>query len=286
MSSDLSPPLQEWDTNLYQSNHKFVWEYGSALLDVLDPQPGERILDLGCGTGELTKAIADKVGGSSSLSNVIGIDADASMIRQAQQQYAPSIPFYCMDARNFEFNDNNNNDYDNNDNDNDNDNDDNTKMDAIFSNACLHWIEKDAQKDVIECMWKELKHGGRLVLEFGGKGNVEQIVQATKQPCPWYFPSISEYTNLLEQQQQGHHHHGGFEVVHASLFDRPVTLEGGRDGLKNWLEMFGGAMFEGMGADEKSAVIANAEDILRDALFDGTQWTADYRRIRIVARKL
>lgn len=40
-----------WDTALYEDKHTFVWQYGEDLLQLLNPQPGESILDLGCGTG-------------------------------------------------------------------------------------------------------------------------------------------------------------------------------------------------------------------------------------------
>jgi ubiquinone/menaquinone biosynthesis C-methylase UbiE len=39
-----------WDAKLYNAKHDFVWKYGSDVVSLLDPQAGERVLDLGCGT--------------------------------------------------------------------------------------------------------------------------------------------------------------------------------------------------------------------------------------------
>ena len=74
-------PAQKWDTALYQEQHNFVWKYGESLIELLSPKPGDRILDLGCGTGQLTQQMAE------AGAEVMGIDADATMIRQAQEKY-------------------------------------------------------------------------------------------------------------------------------------------------------------------------------------------------------
>ena len=52
------PPTQTWDAGLYDDRHAFVWKHGESLLELLRPEPGERILDLGCGTAHLTARIA------------------------------------------------------------------------------------------------------------------------------------------------------------------------------------------------------------------------------------
>ncbi|NJS10991.1 MAG: class I SAM-dependent methyltransferase [Microcoleus sp. CSU_2_2] len=248
-----------WNTSLYEQQHAFVWQYGESLLELLAPKAGERILDLGCGTGQLTKKIAE------SGAFVHGIDSSLSMITQARSNY-PQLDFAVADARDFQVD---------------------KPLDAVFSNAVLHWIKQpDAARDCVE---KALKPGGRFVAEFGGKGNVQAIVAAilsvlseigSSEPealNPWYYPSIGEYAGLLEKR--------GFEVSYAVLFDRPTLLEGGNAGMVNWIEMFAGGFFSGLSEEVRSQVINEVEQRLRSTQYRDGNWIADYRRIRVIAIK-
>jgi trans-aconitate methyltransferase len=158
-------------------------------------------------------------------------------------------------------------------------------FDAIFSNAALHWIP-EAEK-VVRNIAATLKPGGRFVAEFGGKGNIATIISALRQSLReivhvetnfgWYFPSIGEYTSLLEQY--------GLAVQLALLFDRPTKLEEGEKGLRNWLLMFRGDVLQDMSEEMKLRVLECTEAKARDLLFEEGHWTADYRRLRIVAYK-
>jgi trans-aconitate methyltransferase len=258
----------QWNTSLYENKHGFVWQYGEALLELLSPKSGERILDLGCGTGQLTEKIAIAVGASSSSSTipqVEGIDYSPTMIEKAKENY-PHIQFTIADARNFHVD---------------------QPFDAIFSNAALHWIKQpDA---VIGCIYQALKTGGRFVAEFGGKGNVGAIANSlyyaldaigcpvSSDVNPWYFPSIGEYANLLEKQ--------GFDVTYASLFDRLTPLEDGDGGMANWIRMFGSNFLLGLSDEQQLEVIRLVEGNLKPTLYRDGRWFADYRRIRVVAIK-
>ena len=248
-----------WNSALYEKNHAFVWQYGESIVELLAPKAGEQILDLGCGTGQLTEKIAQ------SGAFVQGIDSSLSMISTAKVNY-PHINFSVADARSFQVGE---------------------PLDAVFSNAVLHWIKQpDA---VINCVEKALKPGGRFVAEFGGKGNVGAIVRALLSVLseigplepealnPWYFPSIGEYAGLLEKQ--------GFDVGYAVLFDRPTPLEGGSAGMVNWIEMFAGGFLSALSDDVRSQVMNSVEERLRPALYRDGNWIADYRRIRVVAIK-
>lgn len=246
----------QWNSNLYESNHAFVWESARSLIELLAPQSRERILDLGCGTGQLTAQIADRG------AEVVGIDAAATMVEKARQNY-PHLRFVAADARSFHLE---------------------QPFDAVFSNAALHWIpEADA---VIRCMHQALKPSGRLVAEFGGKGNVQAIVSAlydvleannaSPSVNPWYFPSIGEYASRLEQQ--------GFQVVNAMLFDRPTPLLGDA-AMANWIQMFASCFLEDLAVDQQTQIINSVEQRLQPVLYHQGTWTADYRRLRIVAIK-
>jgi Trans-aconitate methyltransferase len=242
-----------WDPGLYENQHSFVWKYGADLLPLLDPKPGEKILDVGCGTGQLTAKIAE------SGAEVLGIDSSVEMIGQARQNY-PKLNFRLMDAREMQFA---------------------GQFDAVFSNAALHWILDSAV--VVNNVRGALVSGGRFVAEFGGKGNISTILESLRQAGlefhhPWYFPSISEYTGLLEAH--------GFEVRSASLFDRMTPLEGDDQGLLQWIQMFKADVMDSVPAPERAQIFRRVETAARSRLFFNGQWHADYRRIRISAIKI
>ncbi|ELY99769.1 type 11 methyltransferase [Natrialba chahannaoensis JCM 10990] len=193
----------EWDSTSYDGDHSFVFEYGEDIVDLLEPAPDERILDLGCGTGHLTNQIAR------SGADIVGLDASAEMLAEARERY-PDREFVRADAREFAFE---------------------TDFDAVFSNAALHWIpEQDA---VLDSVAASLRPGGRFVAELGGVGNVQSIVDAVRAAAsehgyevdsPWYFPSVGEYATVLESN--------GFEVRYATLFEVDGTRrQSGRVGL-------------------------------------------------------
>jgi len=258
-TSNLNPILQyQWDARLYDSKHSFVSEFGAELVEVLAPQRGECILDLGCGTGYLT----DKI--SNNEAEVVGIDSAPTMIEQARANYC-NLKFEVADGRSLQFKE---------------------QFDGVFSNAVLHWITEPEK--VVAGVWQALKPGGRFVAEFGGKGNIKLIVsalnnaiQAAGYPAinlnPWYFPSIGEYGTLLEKQ--------GLQLIYAILFDRPTPLEDGENGIRNWIKMFASSFFKDIPVDQQASILANIENQLRPNLYRNSTWYADYRRIRIIAIK-
>ena len=259
-SGESSPSSKVWNAPEYQQNHSYIWQYGADLLGLLDPQPGEKILDLGCGTGHLTAEIA-KSGAA-----VVGVDSSADMVRAAGKNF-PDLTFIQADARTLSFD---------------------QPFDALFSNAVLHWI-KEAD-EVLDSVTRCLKPGGRIVAEMGGKGNIEGVVTALhralsatpghpgKEVDPWYFPTVGEYSRLLEER--------GFEVSFASHFSRPTPQQEGEGGLRDWIRMFCSDFLSGLDDDVEDKVLTLVEEELRPRMYDGVRWTVDYRRLRFMARKI
>jgi SAM-dependent methyltransferase len=156
-------------------------------------------------------------------------------------------------------------------------------VDAVFSNAALHWMDAPAQ--VIARVHAALRPGGRFVAELGGAGNIAAILDALgaalaeaglpEPACPWFFPTLGEYASLLEA--------GGFRVARMEHFPRPTPLEGGPDGLADWMAMFGGALVKGIPAELLPRVLARMSELAAPALRDGDRFVADYWRLRFRA---
>src|SRR5206468_6753016 len=184
----------------------FVAELGAAALDLLDPQPGEHILDIGCGDGTLTEKIVER--GAS----VVGIDNSIEMIGAAR---AKGIDARLMDAAQLKFGE---------------------AFDAAFSNATLHWVlDKERASRAI---WFALKPGGRFAGEMGGEGNLAVLREALDDELvargfgpPTYaanwYPGVEEFVSLYEQ--------AGFKDVDARLIEWPTPLE---HGVAAWVTTF------------------------------------------------
>ncbi len=236
---------QSWNVARYEASHQYVWNFGAGLVELLGPQPGESILDLGCGSGHLTDQIAQ------SGAAVTGIDSSPEMIAQARINY-PHLTFRPADARTYQPSE---------------------PFDAVFSNAALHWMKPP--EEVAVAIARALKTGGRLVAEFGGAGNIVSIMEAWRATLG-NDPSIGEYATLLERH--------GLAVTNAALFPRPTPLEG-EDGVRDWLQMFCGAFLAGRSEREQAGLLDRVEAYLRPMLYQNGNWVVDYCRLRVVARK-
>ncbi|MGN6617128.1 MAG: class I SAM-dependent methyltransferase [Ilyomonas sp.] len=247
-------PAIKWNATLYDNKHSFVAKYGEDVIGWLAPQEGERILDVGCGTGILTEKLAE------SGAKVTGIDASAEMIAKAKEAY-PNIRFFVKDATNFSFDE---------------------PFDAVFSNATLHWINE--QEKALQCIHNCLKPGGRFVFEMGGKHNIESIHDAVRKVLTEegfeekakvqsnFFPSVAEQSALLEKI--------GFTIRSIANFERPTKFEG-EDGMRNWIVQFCGFFFKNVPEEQKGKMINKAVEYLRPTNYKDGIWYGDYVRLRV-----
>ncbi len=251
--------MTKWNPELYNKKHSFVYDYGESLINLLDPKKDERILDLGCGSGQLTYKI------NQLSKETIGIDKSLEMIADAQSKF-PNIQFQVGDAEDFKFD---------------------KKFDSIFSNATLHWVRD--YKGAIKCMYENLKPNGKIVVEFGGKGNVQTIIKQLRKSLQsrnyikqskldlWYFPSIGEYATALEQD--------GFRVLLAEHYDRPTELADKDSGIKDLISMFAQNFFIGVAQNHIEEIKSEVQENVKEKCFFDGKWFADYKRIRVVAIK-
>ena len=244
---------QVWSAETYAFNARFVADLGAPLLNLLNPQAGEDILDLGCGDGALTLQIAH------SGARVVGVDGSASMVAAA---VASGLDARVMNGEALEFR---------------------QQFDAVFSNAALHWmLNPDA---VLAGVAKALRPGGRFIAELGGHGNVAAIVVALLAVVrrfdgseavrsPWYFPTADEYEHKLRQH--------GFAVEQIALIPRPTLLA---TGMEAWLKVFAQSFLGHLSKADQDNARAEAVALLRLALCDARgNWIADYVRLRFSAR--
>ena len=245
---------QSWDASLYANNGRFVAHMAESLVELLQPQPGERILDLGCGDGFLTRRIAE------SGATVIGVDTSPEMIAAARER---GVDAHLVHGEELNFD---------------------GAFDAVFSNAALHWMKN--QEAVLAGVHRALKPGGRFVAECGGEGNVAAIRVALLavlgalgippeqiENNRYYNPA--EYRRMLENQH--------FTVEDIRLTHRPTPLP---SGMADWLRTFRRHLFDQLPEDDRVAAIEETVKHLRPVLSDNEgNWTADYVRLRFVATK-
>lgn len=245
---------QNWNAKQYISHASFVAEYGLPVLELLDPKQGEKILDLGCGDGKLTKKIEQ------SGAKVLGVDSSLSMIKTARKR---DLSVEVMNGECLGFI---------------------NEFQAVFSNAALHWMtNSDA---VISGVYNALKPAGRFVGELGGEGNVDALVSAMsnvfqKYPefgefkNPWYFPSVNEYQKQLQS--------GGFKVQYIEMLSRSTPLGAG---LREWLKIFSNGITTDLSENQKDIFYTEVEKLVKPRLFVDGQWLIDYVRLRFSAQKI
>jgi trans-aconitate methyltransferase len=241
-----------WDPQAYAKNARFVADLAQPLLELLAPEPGELIMDLGCGDGALTEKIAARG------ARVLGTDASIAQARAANDR---GLLVVVVDGHYLCFK---------------------RQFDAAFSNAALHWMKQSER--VVQGVWQCLKTGGRFVGEFGGEGNVQTIHTALHEALrrrgvdpttidPWYYPSPEDFSKILVDS--------GFTVRYIEIIPRPTRLPGE---LLDWLEIFAQPFTNAVEMSDRQSfldeVCGRSESALRDP--DG-RWTVDYVRLRFAA---
>jgi trans-aconitate methyltransferase len=246
--SKAAASTSKWDAGDYARVGGFVAALGGAALDLLDPKPRERILDVGCGEGTLTKRIIDRG------ATVLGIDNSPEMIAAARANGIDALLLAAEDMQFF------------------------AEFDAAFSNATLHWVLHKEQ--AARAIFRALRSGGRFAGEMGGEGNLkrlrevldeELIIRGYAPPLEasnWYA-SPDEFAAVYEA--------AGFVEIDARLIERPTRIE---HGVAEWVTTFRRGWLDraGVPEGERAEIGAAVADRVGSNI-------ADYVRLRFIMRK-
>lgn len=263
-----NPTGQRWNAEAYATSGRFVANLASDVVALLAPQPGERILDIGCGDAALTERIA------ASGASVLGIDNSPSMLDAARKRSLTAanpfeVALHSADALPYE-----------------------DEFDAVFSNAALHWIPEAKHPAMLAGILHALKAGGRFIAEMGGQGNIAAIrtaLQAVLAPygidaeahAASFFPAPAIYRRMLES--------AGFAVQSMELIPRPTPLPAGPDEtnpMATWLNTFRNGVLHQLSPADRAQAIDRTVALLKPALCDDDgNWVADYVRLRFHATK-
>ena len=262
---------QTWNADAYAANGRFVANLASAVVEMLAPQAGEHILDVGCGDGALTEQVA------ATGAVVTGIDNSPSMLEAARKRSRNSatpfeVELHSADALPFD-----------------------EQFDAVFSNAALHWLPAAKHPAMLAGIHRALRTTptARFVAEMGGHGNIAAIrtaLQAVLEPygidadtqAASFYPAPAIYRRMLES--------AGFTVQSIELIPRPTPLTTGPDAdnpMATWLKTFRNGILDQLPPSDRTQAIDRTVSLLKPILcdFDGN-WVADYVRLRFHAAKL
>ena len=246
--SESAVSTSKWNAADYARVGAFVAELGGPALELLDPQPGEHILDVGCGEGSLTKKIVERG------ATVLGIDNSTEMVEAAN---AKGIDAVVMDAAEMRFQ---------------------AEFDAAFSNASLHWVLDNER--VAGAIYTALHSGGRFAGEMGGDGNLVRLREAldTELVIRGYVPPL-ESSNWYPTTEEfaAVYAVAGFEHIDARLIERPTPLA---HGVASWVTTFRRGWLDraGVPAEEWAGIGSAVADRVGSNV-------ADYVRLRFIMRK-
>jgi trans-aconitate methyltransferase len=212
----LTCAMTTWNPADYARHSAAQWQWAEELKSRLALSGSEALLDLGCGDGRITAALADAL----PRGGVVGIDNSEEMIRYAQAKHPPAkhanLRFRRLDVRALDYRE---------------------EFEVVFSNAALHWVGD--HRAILAGAFRALRAGGRLAFSFGGRGNAAAALEVIRavggQPqwrdCfqgfvnPYYFYGPEQYAAWVSE--------AGFVARRIALAPKDMT-HSGVEGLASW----------------------------------------------------
>jgi trans-aconitate methyltransferase len=232
--------MYTWNPKDYAQHSRGQESWARELLTLVDLRPHDIVLDIGCGDGRTTTLIAQSVPQGS----VVGVDLSPDMVQHAATQHCPNktnnLSFQQADAAALPFN---------------------SEFSVVFSNATLHWVPN--QRAAVQGIARALRPGGRVIAQFGGQGNVADVVASFDQTAssprwrnittlgemPYRFHAATTYDGWLQE--------AGMETDECRLIPKDMIHENFSSFL-GWLRT------------AWHPYTAGVPDELRDAFLDDT----------------
>lgn len=206
----------KWNAEDYAKQSSAQQSWAIELINKIKMEGNERILDVGCGDGKITAALAKKCKNG----NVVGVDSSAEMVHQSIQAYRDNhsnLSFKTMNASSLNFDE---------------------KFDIIFSNSALHWVKDHGP--VLDGMYQSLKEKGHIYLRFGGQGTLD-----TFQPIIDSLTAQEAWASYFKEYQEKWHFYddktyidwvvdAGFKPISVKLVPTIMTYKE-REGLSGYI---------------------------------------------------
>ena len=258
--------LPEWNGELYAANTGHHRVFDAWFLERLPVRPADRVLDIGCGSGDFTSIVAELVPDG----EVVGLDPWPSMLDEARRNARANQSFVLGAAQDLRallagvapF-------------------------DGVMSRAAMHWIPLADHPNVHAGAFSVLRDGGWYRIEMGGAGNIAAIAAFLSEvstrhrgpASPWTFLDAGQALDLLEA--------AGFSVAPGDV--RTVAQRRGftRDELLGWFRSQTFQAFApGMSSADHQAFRAEVEDRVDELKrADGT-YGQTWVRLDALVRKL
>ena len=181
--------MSSWDASTYDEVADPQEAWAREILDRAGFEPGDRVLDAGCGSGRITKLLIERG------LDVVAVDADAAMVAKAREQLDPIVEIHQQDLLELQLDE---------------------PVDGVFSCAVFHWIGDHER--LFARLHAAMKPGARLTAQCGGHGNIANVLEVVgPREGTWLYATPEDTERRLRD--------AGFTEATAWLEPKPTQVD-------------------------------------------------------------